>query len=167
MSRSTSALVVIGCWNGEFTNDIPEANGEAVRHYARPLNSNLASYPSTKFKLFPRPITHLQSGSYFYKRACQLLTLRCSLLHSLPRYVLLLACPRVFRCWGYFMSLILSSCCLSSLSSDRHVLFLEWCFGLIHVWPLHFLAGLELFEKGFPMYSKGVFAWRHVCPIGF
>ena len=44
MSRSTSALVVIGCWNGEFTNDIPEANGEAVRHYARPLKPSSLSF---------------------------------------------------------------------------------------------------------------------------
>ena len=31
--------------------------------------SNLAAYPSTKFKLFPRPITHLQSGSYFLQKS--------------------------------------------------------------------------------------------------
>ena len=44
MSRSTSAHVVIGCRNGEFTNDFPEANGEAVRHYARPLKPSSLSF---------------------------------------------------------------------------------------------------------------------------
>ena len=131
-----SSLNICSCrnWLQEWgvTNEIPEANGEAVRHYARPLKPSSLSFH--EIQTLP-PANHTPSIRLILPTK-ELVSCLPSDVHCCILCPGMCCCLRVRMCFvvgGISCLLILSSHCSQWLTRDNHVLFSRVVFLGRHV----------------------------------